>query len=210
MNIVYHEQQNGALPRGKLTDAQYALASGFVANWNRTRETIIEMAKLAKQIEDLPFREKRPIKAHLETHAKISSSVLSRLVKIGKNSVLMNENNLPFLPASYNTLYALADKDEKLDDNGATLTSAIHGGKITPKLLRKDVDGIFQQEPKSQAEIDAEKQAKNIAAGPSIKVTIKGNFTNVPADKLQALNDLCKDLAECGVVVGLNEVNRVG
>lgn len=205
MTEIYDGKQNDTLPRADLTDAQYELASGFAANWNRTRETIIEMAKLAKEIEDLPFQEKKKIKAHLEKHAKISPSVLSRLAAIGNNTVLTSEENIPLLPPSYNTLYALAHKKD--DDR---LKKAILEGEITPKLMRKDVDGIFTKNGKSQAEKDADKLAKNKAADPSIKLTFKGNFTNVPADKLQAFTDACAELTKCGVNIGRNEVNKVG
>lgn len=205
MNEIYHGKQIDVLPRGDLTDAQYDLASGFAANWNRTRETIIEMAKLAKHIEDLEFREKKKIKAHLKKHARISPAVLSRLATIGNNTVLTSEQNIPLLPASYNTLYELAHKKD--DDR---LKQAILEGEITPELMRKDVDGIFATGGKSQAEKDAENLAKNKAADPSIKLTIKGNFANVPADKFQAFIDACDELTKCGVNIGRNEANKFG
>ena len=208
MNEISQNQQIDVLPRGSLTDEQYKVASGFVANWNRTRETILEMAKLAKQIEAMPLRERRAVKAHLEKHAKISSSVLSRLAKVGGNSVLMHNDHVPLLPASYNTLYELAKNAEKHGDD--TLSHAIKSGQVTPKLMRKDVDGVFAAKGKSQAEKDAEIRAKNKAAKPSVRLTLKGNFANVPTGKFQAFIDACDDLAKCGVIVGRNEANKVG
>jgi hypothetical protein len=206
MNEVSHGKQIEVLdvyPTDGLNAAQYQLASKIAMNWNKMASTIIETAKLLHQVEQLPFLEKKKVKAYLKEHAKISPSIMSRLVKIADNEVLTLEQNIPLLPPSYNTLYELAGKDKDV------LRMKFVEGAITPNLERKDVVGLFDVDPKGQEQRDAEKQARNKTANPSIKLTFKGNFKNAPADKLQALYDACQVLKEFRVDVGFNEANKV-
>lgn len=85
MNIVYHDKQNEVLPRADLTDTQYELATKIAVNWHRSVETILETASYAKKVEDLPFREKKKVKAYLKEYAKMSPSILTRLISADKS-----------------------------------------------------------------------------------------------------------------------------
>lgn len=207
MNKVFHEKPIEVLdasPSDELSPAQFELASKIAANWHRLASTIIETAKLLGQVEQLPKLEKKKVKAHLMKHTGMSKSVISKLVKIANSDVLTLEHNIPHLPPSYNTLYLLANKS---DDE---LTNAIANRGINPKLERKDVAGIFPEDPWEINKRAADRQKRNEEASPTIKLAFTGNFTAVPADKLKVLYDICKELNHFSVKTDLNTVNKVG
>ncbi len=112
------------------------------------------------------------IRKHLVENGIMSETVISKLLKIARNSVLSAPENVPLLPGSYATLYVLAGKDP------VEVQTALTEGKITPLTQLKDVTDLFA--PKSD-KVETTADVKDIV------VTVKCDLTNVPSDKVLAL-----------------------
>lgn len=146
---------------------------GIVASWRKVASSIMETGRLLLQAEEQLDRAGfSTIRKHLVENGIMSETVISKLLKIARNSVLSAPENVPLLPGSYATLYVLAGKDP------VEVQSALAEGKITPLTQLKDVTDLFA--PKAD-------KVEKIADAKGIVVTVKCDLTNVPSDKVVAL-----------------------
>lgn len=146
---------------------------GIIASWRKVASSIIETARLLLQAEEQLDRAGfTAIRKHLVDNGIMSETVISKLLKIARNSVLSAPANVPLLPGSYATLYVLARKDP------SEVQSALSDGRITPLTQLKDVTDLFPEMP-------AKVQKGSPPA--SILVVVQSDLSNVPTDKVIAL-----------------------
>lgn len=124
-----------------ITTDDYALK--ITGAWNRATQAILETAYyLVESEKHLSKTEYRNLKRSLEDNGVMSASTISKIRRIGSNSILMNKAYVNVLPPHTETLYSLSD--EKYED---TLEGKIIAGQITSELQQKDITDIFGLKP---------------------------------------------------------------
>lgn len=145
---------------------------GIVASWRKVASSIMETSRLLLQAEEQLDRAGfSTIRKHLVENGIMSETVISKLLKIARNSVLSAPDNVPLLPGSYATLYVLAGKDP------VEVQSALAEGKITPLTQLKDVTDLFPS---------TTNKVQKVADATGIVVTFQSDLSNVPADTINA------------------------
>lgn len=145
---------------------------GIVASWRKVASSIMETGRLLLQAqEQLKRDEFSTIRKHLVENGIMSETVISKLLKIARHSVLSAPENVPLLPGSYATLYVLAGKDP------VEVQSALAEGKITPLTQLKDVTDLFPS---------TTNRVQKVAVATGIVVTIQSDLSNVPSDTINA------------------------
>jgi hypothetical protein len=121
------------------------------------------------------------IRKHLVENGIMSETVISKLLKIARNTVLSAPDNVLLLPGSYATLYVLAGKDP------VEVQSALAEGKITPLTQLKDVTDLFPS---------TTNKVQKVADATGIVVTVQSDLSNVPADTIKAFKAAIDALKE--------------
>ena len=155
--------------------------------WHKTIENILETARTLLEARDalLPS-EWRAVRRHLDSNYILSGTTISKLLRIANSKVFSNPEYQNRLPVSYETLYLLSDKDETL------LIEKINSDDIHTGLLQKEVRGLFETRPSKSDKTDN----SNLT-----KITISGDFTQVPEDELQKLNEILNVLKSYGIEI---------
>lgn len=155
---------------------------GIVASWRKVASSIMETGRLLLQAEEQLDRAGfSTIRKHLVENGIMSETVISKLLKIARNTVLSAPNNVPLLPGSYATLYVLAGKDP------VEVQSALAEGKITPLTQLKDVTDLFPS---------TTNKVQKVADATGIVVTVQSDLSNVPADTINAFKAAIEALKE--------------
>ena len=155
---------------------------GIVASWRKVASSIMETGRLLLQAEEQLDRAGfSTIRKHLVENGIMSETVISKLLKIARNTVLSAPDNVPLLPGSYATLYVLAGKDP------VEVQSALAEGKITPLTQLKDVTDLFPS---------TTNKVQKVADATGIVVTIQSDLSNVPADTINAFKAAIEALKE--------------
>lgn len=155
---------------------------GIVASWRKVASSIMETGRLLLQAEEQLDRAGfSTIRKHLVENGIMSETVISKLLKIARNTVLSAPNNVPLLPGSYATLYVLAGKDP------VEVQSALAEGKITPLTQLKDVTDLFPS---------TTNKVQKVADATGIVVTVQSDLANVPADTINAFKAAIDALKE--------------
>lgn len=155
---------------------------GIVASWRKVASSIMETSRLLLQAEEQLDRAGfSTIRKHLVENGIMSETVISKLLKIARNSVLSAPDNVPLLPGSYATLYVLAGKDP------VEVQTALAEGKITPLTQLKDVTDLFPS---------TTNKVQNVADATGIVVTVQSDLSNVPADTVKAFKAAIDALKE--------------
>ena len=155
---------------------------GIVASWRKVASSIMETGRLLLQAEEQLDRAGfSTIRKHLVENGIMSETVISKLLKIARNTVLSAPDNVPLLPGSYATLYVLAGKDP------VEVQSALAEGKITPLTQLKDVTDLFPS---------TTNKVQKVADATGIVVTIQSDLANVPADTIKAFKAAIDALKE--------------
>ena len=155
---------------------------GIVASWRKVASSIMETGRLLLQAEEQLDRAGfSTIRKHLVENGIMSETVISKLLKIARNTVLSAPNNVPLLPGSYATLYVLAGKDP------VEVQSALAEGKITPLTQLKDVTDLFPS---------TTNKVQKVADATGIVVTVQSDLANVPADTINAFKAAIEALKE--------------
>ena len=155
---------------------------GIVASWRKVASSIMETSRLLLQAEgQLDRAGFSTIRKHLVENGIMSETVISKLLKIARNTVLSAPDNVPLLPGSYATLYVLAGKDP------VEVQSALAEGKITPLTQLKDVTDLFPS---------TTNKVQKVADATGIVVTVQSDLTNVPADTIKAFKAAIDALKE--------------
>lgn len=155
---------------------------GIVASWRKVASSIMETGRLLLQAEEQLDRAGfSTIRKHLVENGIMSETVISKLLKIARNSVLSAPDNVPLLPGSYATLYVLAGKDP------VEVQSALAEGKITPLTQLKDVTDLFPS---------TTNKVQKVADATGIVVTVQSDLSNVPADTISAFKAAIDALKE--------------
>lgn len=155
---------------------------GIVASWRKVASSIMETGRLLLQAEEQLDRAGfSTIRKHLVENGIMSETVISKLLKIARNSVLSAPDNVPLLPGSYATLYVLAGKDP------VEVQSALAEGKITPLTQLKDVTDLFPS---------TTNKVQKVADATGIVVTVQSDLANVPADTINAFKAAIDALKE--------------
>ncbi len=161
---------------------------GIVASWRKVASSIMETGRLLLQAEEQLDRAGfSTIRKHLVENGIMSETVISKLLKIARNSVLSAPENVPLLPGSYATLYVLAGKDP------VEVQTALTEGKITPLTQLKDVTDLFPS---------LANKVQKVADATGIVVTVQSDLSNVPADAINAFKaaiDALKDFVSVEV-----------
>ena len=161
---------------------------GIVASWRKVASSIMETGRLLLQAEEQLDRAGfSTIRKHLVENGIMSETVISKLLKIARNSVLSAPENVPLLPGSYATLYVLAGKDP------VEVQTALAEGKITPLTQLKDVTDLFPS---------IANKVQKVADATGIVVTVQSDLSNVPADAINAFKaaiDVLKDFVSVEV-----------
>lgn len=164
------------------------LQFGIVASWRKVASSIMETGRLLLQAEEQLDRAGfSTIRKHLVENGIMSETVISKLLKIARNSVLSAPENVPLLPGSYATLYVLAGKDP------VEVQTALAEGKITPLTQLKDVTDLFPSRTN---------KVQKVADATGIVVTIQSDMSNVPAETINAFKaaiDALKDFVSVEV-----------
>ena len=155
---------------------------GIVASWRKVASSIMETSRLLLQAEEQLDRAGfSTIRKHLVENGIMSETVISKLLKIARNTVLSAPDNVPLLPGSYATLYVLAGKDP------VEVQSALAEGKITPLTQLKDVTDLFPS---------TTNKVQKVADATGIVVTVQSDLSNVPADTINAFKAAIDALKE--------------
>lgn len=155
---------------------------GIVASWRKVASSIMETGRLLLQAEEQLDRAGfSTIRKHLVENGIMSETVISKLLKIARNTVLSAPDNVPLLPGSYATLYVLAGKDP------VEVQSALAEGKITPLTQLKDVTDLFPS---------TTNKVQKVADATGIVVTVQSDLANVPADAINAFKAAIETLKE--------------
>ena len=155
---------------------------GIVASWRKVASSIMETSRLLLQAEgQLDRAGFSTIRKHLVENGIMSETVISKLLKIARNTVLSAPDNVPLLPGSYATLYVLAGKDP------VEVQSALAEGKITPLTQLKDVTDLFPS---------TTNKVQKVADATGIVVTVQSDLSNVPADTINAFKAAIDALKE--------------
>jgi hypothetical protein len=155
---------------------------GIVASWRKVASSIMETGRLLLQAEEQLDRAGfSTIRKHLVENGIMSETVISKLLKIARNSVLSAPDNVPLLPGSYATLYVLAGKDP------VEVQTALAEGKITPLTQLKDVTDLFPS---------TTNKVQKVADATGIVVTVQSDLSNVPADTVKAFKAAIDALKE--------------
>jgi hypothetical protein len=155
---------------------------GIVASWRKVASSIMETGRLLLQAEEQLDRAGfSTIRKHLVEKGIMSETVISKLLKIARNTVLSAPDNVLLLPGSYATLYVLAGKDP------VEVQSALAEGKITPLTQLKDVTDLFPS---------TTNKVQNVADATGIVVTVQSDLSNVPADTINAFKAAIDALKE--------------
>lgn len=155
---------------------------GIIASWRKVASSIMETGRLLLQAEaQLDRAGFTAIRKHLVDNGIMSETVISKLLKIARNTVLSAPDNLPLLPASYATLYVLAGKDP------ADVQNALSEGQITPLTQLRDVTDLFPTQSK---------KVHKVAVPTGIVVTVQGDLSDVPADKVNEFKAAIEALKE--------------
>jgi hypothetical protein len=155
---------------------------GIVASWRKVASSIMETSRLLLQAEEQLDRAGfSTIRKHLVENGIMSETVISKLLKIARNSVLSAPDNVPLLPGSYATLYVLAGKDP------VEVQTALAEGKITPLTQLKDVTDLFPS---------TTNKVQKVADATGIVVTVQSDLSNVPADTVKAFKAAIDALKE--------------
>lgn len=155
---------------------------GIVASWRKVASSIMETSRLLLQAEEQLDRAGfSTIRKHLVENGIMSETVISKLLKIARNSVLSAPDNVPLLPGSYATLYVLAGKDP------VEVQTALAEGKITPLTQLKDVTDLFPA---------TTNKVQKVADATGIVVTVQSDLSNVPADTVKAFKAAIDALKE--------------
>ena len=155
---------------------------GIVASWRKVASSIMETSRLLLQAEgQLDRAGFSTIRKHLVENGIMSETVISKLLKIARNTVLSAPDNVPLLPGSYATLYVLAGKDP------VEVQSALAEGKITPLTQLKDVTDLFSS---------TTNKVQKVPDATGIVVTVQSDLTNVPADTIKAFKAAIDALKE--------------
>jgi len=161
---------------------------GIIASWRKVASSIMETGRLLLQAEEQLDRAGfSTIRKHLVENGIMSETVISKLLKIARNSVLSAPENVPLLPGSYATLYVLAGKDP------VEVQTALAEGKITPLTQLKDVTDLFPS---------IANKVQKVADATGIVVTVQSDLSNVPADAINAFKaaiDVLKDFVSVEV-----------
>ncbi len=99
MSELRDEEIQAAIPR-------------FRQAWHKTVDGLFELIELVAEYSDRSGYER--LVKQLEKERIIKRSVLEMLKTISRNPFLMNENNRPFLPPAYNTLWTLSTLSPQL------------------------------------------------------------------------------------------------
>ena len=155
---------------------------GIVASWRKVASSIMETSRLLLQAEEQLDRAGfSTIRKHLVENGIMSETVISKLLKIARNTVLSAPDNVLLLPGSYATLYVLAGKDP------VEVQSALAEGKITPLTQLKDVTDLFPS---------TTNKVQKVADATGIVVTVQSDLSNVPADTIKAFKAAIDALKE--------------
>jgi hypothetical protein len=155
---------------------------GIVASWRKVASSIMETGRLLLQAEEQLDRAGfSTIRKHLVENGIMSETVISKLLKIARNTVLSAPDNVLLLPGSYATLYVLAGKDP------VEVQSALAEGKITPLTQLKDVTDLFPS---------TTNKVQKVPDATGIVVTIQSDLSNVPADTIKAFKAAIDALKE--------------
>jgi len=155
---------------------------GIVASWRKVASSIMETGRLLLQAEEQLDRAGfSTIRKHLVENGIMSETVISKLLKIARNSVLSAPDNVPLLPGSYATLYVLAGKDP------VEVQSALAEGKITPLTQLRDVTDLFPS---------TTNKVQKVAGATGIVVIVQSDLSNVPADTINAFKAAIDALKE--------------
>lgn len=155
---------------------------GIVSSWRKVASSIMETGRLLLQAkEQLDRAGFSTIRKHLVENGIMSETVISKLLKIARNTVLSAPDNVSLLPGSYATLYVLAGKDP------VEVQSALAEGKITPLTQLRDVTNLFPS---------TTNKSQKVADSTGIVVTIQSDLSNVPSDKINAFKAAIDALKE--------------
>ncbi|CAN1538688.1 hypothetical protein MCEGE11_01685 [Sphingomonadaceae bacterium] len=155
---------------------------GIVASWRKVASSIMETGRLLLQAEEQLDRAGfSTIRKHLVENGIMSETVISKLLKIARNTVLSAPDNVLLLPGSYATLYVLAGKDP------VEVQSALAEGKITPLTQLKDVTDLFPS---------TTNKVQKVPDATGIVVTVQSDLSNVPADTINAFKAAIDALKE--------------
>lgn len=191
-NIMTYIETNSSTVIANISDGKNAISLveqfqlGIVSSWRKVASSIMETGRLLVQAEEQLDRSGfSRIRKNLVEQGIMSETVISKLLKIARNSVLSAPENVPLLPGSYATLYVLAGKDP------VQVETAIAEGKITPLTQLRDVNDIF---PPNTTKV------QKIANTASIVVTIRDDLSTVPAAQVSAFKNAIQELQEFVIV----------
>lgn len=136
-NNIQKESKSLTVRPDVLPNSQY-YKEEISMNWQKSVEGILRVAKLLSEGQkDL---EKEDWQNLIHNELPFTSSIAYKLMKIGKDSRLMNPAHVPLLPVSYATLHEFSKlTDEEFDKAKET-------GILNPKVQRKDVTKFKREE----------------------------------------------------------------
>lgn len=149
-------------------------------SWRKVVSGILETGRLLLDAQERLTREEfTQLRQRLSDDGVMSNSVISKLMGVASNAVLSAPANLPLLPASYATLYALSRKDEN------EVQTALSEGKITSQTQLKDVIALFAKASEKGGKTPA--TANDNAPSDAIIISVAGDLSNVPEEIVEAL-----------------------
>jgi len=164
-----------------LTDAVQGFTVRIVASWKKVAASIIETGRVLLEAEQkLTRTEWVMMRKELTEQGIMSDPVISKLLGIARHNALCAPDNAARLPGSFTTLYALSREDE------AAVQSALNEGRVTPLTQLRDLSDVFKTQGKT------ERQEKEGA----FCVTVRGDLSKVPAEKVAALKTALEDIGE--------------
>lgn len=147
-------------------------------SWRKVVSGILETGRLLLDAQERLTREEfTQLRQRLSDDGVMSNSVISKLMGVASNAVLSAPANLPLLPASYATLYALSRKDEN------EVQTALSEGKITSQTQLKDVIALFAKAKGNNDPANADDNAP----GDVIIISVEGDLSKVPEEMVEAL-----------------------
>jgi hypothetical protein len=112
--------------------------------WAKAVDSIIETGRILLQAKEGPYQLKHgAFEAMVRTKLPFDERTAQMLMKIARHPILSDAKHVSLLPPSWGTLYALTKVPED------RLSTHIRDGTINPKLQRKDVAALYDdQSPK--------------------------------------------------------------
>ena len=150
--------------------------------WHKATQSIIQTAQLL--LEYKFSSEWTEIQNRLIKDKIMSGTVISMLTNIAENPILTAPENIPLLPASYNTLYQL----HKLDND---LPRVLSEGQVTPDLTFEGVRDIRTklEEKRGVVKTQKKERTEQMVTFAKLKIPSLGYEENLES-LIQVLNEL--------------------